>query len=121
MDPAVKVGRQRSPALWSQRPLHSLECYRFTKGNIMTLLDVLEMKIDASGVAHARWHAANVVRSLVHHLDITEEMIQGEPGCETITDDFDAQVRLASAVAAMLGLVEDSREGIYQPVTSLKE
>lgn len=24
MDPAVKVGRQRSPALWSQRPLCSL-------------------------------------------------------------------------------------------------
>jgi len=31
MDPAVKVGRQRSPALWSQRPLRSLECYRSQK------------------------------------------------------------------------------------------
>lgn len=88
----------------------------------MDLLDVLEMELDAAGVSNPRWHAVNVVRSLVHHLDITEEMIQGESGCETITDDFDTQVRLATAVVTMLELVEDSRKGIkYQPVTSLSQ
>ena len=45
-----------------------------------------------------------VARTIVEELGLSWDMLQGELGCETLTDDFDWQVVTAVAVRSLLEL-----------------